>query len=138
MKEQMRPARYSGGRPLHVGERELIRTLLHGRYPKTELDERLERSVVEDMQDGGMGSIRFLILGQSDRVFGETVAQAEYTDEDGVLVSIAINNDDRGELYEVDFWKVDFSPLRRYRAPSEVKLQEILGHQGPDSEIFRP
>jgi hypothetical protein len=40
-----------------------------------------------------------------------------------VLVSIAVNSDDRGELYEVDFWKVDFSPLRRYPNATDLRLK---------------
>jgi len=59
-----------------------------------------------------MGSIRF--VRTDARRFGKEVARAEYRDSDQVLVSITLNADTSGELFELDFWKVDFSPLKRY------------------------
>ncbi len=73
-----------------------------------------------DMRDGNMGSICF--AGDERRIFGKALAEAHYTDEDGVCVSIAINTDDKGDLFEVDFWKVDFSPLKRYPKPSDLRV----------------
>ncbi|WP_420885213.1 DUF6984 family protein, partial [Candidatus Symbiothrix dinenymphae] len=32
-------------------------------------------------------------------------------DEDGVDVIASLNIDDTGDLYELDIWKTDFSPL---------------------------
>jgi len=84
---------------------------------------KLSSSLVEDMQDGGMGSIRFLTPSKSSRQLGKAVAKGEYIDEDGIPVSIVVNVDQDGELYEVDFWKVDFSPLRRYPKVSEIKSE---------------
>jgi hypothetical protein len=102
--------------------------MLAKRYANPELDVMLADAVVEDMRDGGMGSIRFLSPGQSKPVFGETIAEAEYTDDDGVLVMIVINVEKKGELYgelyEVDFWKVDFAPLKRYPLPSDLRLRK--------------
>ena len=82
----------------------------------------LNAKTVEDMNDGGMGSVRFVSSG-SERHLGEAIAEAEYTDDDGVVVSIALNTDTSGRLYEVDFWKVDFSPLRRYPSPSDLRIK---------------
>jgi hypothetical protein len=70
------------------------------------------------MQDGGMGSIRF--VGSGARSFGKALVEAQYLDSDGVLVSITVNVDHQGQLFELDFWKVDFSPLIRYPKPSDV------------------
>ena len=109
---------------MHPAERELVRSMLAKEYAGPELDAMLASSVVEDMQDGGMGSIRFLRPHQSKPVFGKTIAEAEYTDDDGVLVTIVVNIDETGELYEADFWKVDFAPLKRYPMPSDLKLQK--------------
>jgi len=109
---------------LHPAERELVRSMLAKKHAGPELDAMLASSVVEDMQDGGMGSIRFLSRHQSKPVFGKTIAEAEYTDDDGVLVTIVLNIDETGELYEADFWKVDFAPLKRYPMPSDLKLQK--------------
>jgi hypothetical protein len=83
------------------------------------------------MGDGGMGSIRFF-SSEIGRRMGVAVAEAEYTDDDGVLVSIVLNTDFNGRLFEVDFWKVDFSPLRRYPSPSDLRLQK------PDGGPFCP
>jgi hypothetical protein len=80
----------------------------------------LETRVVEDMADGGMGSIRFKQQHGKSREFGKAVAEAEYVDADGIVVNIAVNVDERGELYEVDFWKVDFSPLLMYPKPAQL------------------
>ncbi len=68
-----------------------------------------------------MGSIRF--VRDEPRVFGSVLVEAQYLDADEVCVSIAINADNKGDIFEVDFWKVDFSPLKRYPKPSEVRLQ---------------
>jgi hypothetical protein len=113
------------GRSLRPLERQLIERMLRGQDVKPEVTAKLPSVLVEDMQDGGMGSIRFLIPGYSARHFGKAVAQAEYIDEDGVLVSIVINADQENELYEVDFWKVDFSPLKRYPKASDIKIKAL-------------
>jgi len=75
---------------------------------------------VEGTQDGGMGGIRFVMADQ--RVFGKEIARGQYMDSDGVLVSITLNIDVRGELFELDFWKVDFSRLNRYPLPHDVVM----------------
>jgi hypothetical protein len=78
---------------------------------------------VEDIQDGGgMGGIRFLSDEKVRRPLA-AIAEAEYKDEDGVLVSIVLNADSKGALYEIDSWKMDFSPLRRYPSPSDLQLK---------------
>ena len=110
------------GRRLRADECELVTTMLRGKAGP-ELISNIEHALVEDMEDGGMGSIRFVSRKSGPRGFGNAIAEAEYTDDYGVLVSIAVNSDDRGELYEVDFWKVDFSPLRRYPNATDLRLK---------------
>jgi hypothetical protein len=108
------------GRRLREDELSLISAMLNGtRHP--ELLSTLKVCAVEDMQDGGMGSIRF--CGSEGRRLGAAIAEAEYTDADGVLVSIVLNTDTNGALYEVDFWKVDFSPLCQYPSISALRLK---------------
>jgi hypothetical protein len=68
-----------------------------------------------------MGSVRF-VRKDGRRAFGSEVARAEYVDGDGILVSIAVNVDQEGDLYEIDFWKTDFSPLRRYPRPEDLRV----------------
>jgi hypothetical protein len=98
--------------------------MLTGNDLKQGIEATLSSALVEDMQDGGMGSIRFLPSGRS-RHFGRVIAKAEYTDEDGVLVSIVINVDRENELYEVDFWKVNFEPLKRYPRAPDIKIEAV-------------
>ena len=113
----------SQGRPLRPLERELIERMLVGQDVGPGTEARLSSVLVEDMQDGGMGSVRFLTSDHAARHLGRAITQAEYIDEDGVLVSIVVNVDQENELYEVDFWKVDFSPLKRYPRASDIKIE---------------
>lgn len=77
---------------------------------------------VKKMDDGGMGS--FLIFESAhgsdrERKFGKEVAEFEFVDDDGVLVSVSLNLDDQNKLFEVDVWKVDFSPVIKFKVPCE-------------------
>ena len=121
---------HARGRALRPGERALLEKMLADRFPQPKLSAKLESAEVEDMQDGCMGSIRFVASGGQSRRFGKTIAKADYVDEDGVPVSIAINADDQGELLEVDFWKVDFSRLRRYPAPADLTISAYSRRDG--------
>jgi hypothetical protein len=78
-------------------------------------------SQVEEMDDGGMGSLRFLPSDSESR-FGAQIAAAQFLDSDATLVSVAINVDQHGQLFEVDFWKVDFSPLQRIPPISDIQI----------------
>jgi len=107
-------------RLLCPAERALVRAMLGVRFGGGDLEQILASSCVEDMRDGGMGSVRF--AGPSGVPTGKALAEATYVDEDGITVSIVINVDDQGNLCEIDFWKVDFSPLRRYPLPSQLSV----------------
>ena len=68
------------------------------------------------LDDGGMGSIRFFSNSNMDddgRVLGGEISSCHFTDVDGVMVSVALYIDSFGSPFELDVWKVDFSPLRR-------------------------
>lgn len=108
-------------RALRQEERALIEAMLEHSGILTSYVESLDDAHVFDMQDGGMGSISF--DPSFSRLYGRTIAEAQYTDIDGVLVSITINADKDGNLYELDSWKVDFSPLKRYPKPSELEFK---------------
>lgn len=118
MSDESQLTKPESGRPLRAEETSLIRTLLTGIYPTETLERALADSRVVDMQDGKMGSIRF--LGLHPKTFGRALVEAQYLDNDGVLVSITVNADKQGQLFELDFWKVDFSPLKRYPTPQDV------------------
>ena len=65
------------------------------------------------MKDSGMGSLLLFTkkTRNKNRVFGECIAEYLFHDEDGVEVNVALNIDEDGDLFELDIWKVDFSPL---------------------------
>lgn len=86
------------------------------------LSNTLDTIAVTDMSDGGMGSIKVLHWNGRDRRFGFELAKATYVDEDGALVTIALNLDQYGDLFELDFWKVDFSSLIRYPRVDELTV----------------
>lgn len=109
-------------RPLRREERDVVLALLKHSPSFALLSSTLDTMVVTDMSDGGMGSIRFLHRDDRDRRFGFELAKATYTDQDGVVVSIALNLDQYGDLFELDFWKVDFSSLIRYPHVDELSV----------------
>lgn len=111
----------ASGRELRDDEREIIRAMLASQHSGCgNLEDTLEASRVEDMQDGGMGSIRFIMPGQ--RTFGMALVEAQYCDSDGTPVIINLILDKEGRLFELEFWKVDFSPLKRYPRPSDLTV----------------
>ncbi|MFN4288851.1 MAG: DUF6984 family protein [Brevundimonas sp.] len=97
-------------RPLSATETALIKFIAAGSLPSAMLAD-LHHRLVREMDDGRMGSLQF--VGAADRSMGSTVAHAEFEDADGVPVSVALLLDQEGRLFELDIWKVDFSPLIR-------------------------
>nr|WP_197683849.1 hypothetical protein [Pandoraea faecigallinarum] len=72
---------------------------------------------VEEMLDGGMGSLRLINKNARNRKFGGQLVESEYVDMDGVQISVAVNVDQFGDLFELDIWKVDFSALIKFPSP---------------------
>src|SRR5690349_14143654 len=106
-------------RPLRREELEILERLLE--MAPTDAKPRSEHDLLaEDMKDGGMGSIRFSDEWRRLRKMGRELVTGEYIDEDLVPVLISVNLDEDGRLFELDFWKVNFEPLRRYPRPEEV------------------
>jgi hypothetical protein len=72
-----------------------------------------EKLMVQPMSDGGMGSLTLFPNGtdEKDRKFGKSISEHEFYDSDSVMVSVALYVDTNDQLYELDMWKVDFSPL---------------------------
>jgi hypothetical protein len=108
-------------RPLRLEEDSLVRALLRHVTDDEQLLRQLECAQVRDMHDGGMGSLKF--AGGKHRSLGRCLVEAEYLDRDGVAVSIALNSDTNGLLYELDMWKVDFAPLQEYPDFERVKIK---------------
>lgn len=64
---------------------------------------------VTELTDGNMGSIRFASpLNERQASYLE---KAEFRDVEGSNINVAINTDQTGELYEIDIWKYDFTPV---------------------------
>jgi hypothetical protein len=74
------------------------------------------------MNDGGMGSLRFVGGVPESQKFGESIRQASFADEDGVPVSMSIFIDQQGRLYELDVFKADGSRLINFPNESELSL----------------
>jgi hypothetical protein len=121
-------------RPLSSNERELVQALSVGVYSQSEIEHQFTHALVRDMSDGAMGSIRFANSSADKPAFGREAVEADYIDQDGVLVRIALNLDQQGDLFEVDFWKVDFSPLLRYPRPQDLKVREVVASSPKTSE----
>jgi hypothetical protein len=103
-------------RHLRLDETNLIVAMLASKREEQSLRQELAEALVEEMTDGGMGSLRF--TGAAGRKFGQQLAEAELQDVDGVVLNITINVDQYGSLFEFDVWKVDFSPLIRLPSPT--------------------
>jgi Ran GTPase-activating protein (RanGAP) involved in mRNA processing and transport len=77
------------------------------------IKEKINDLLVEEMNDGQMGSLYFLSNNRrEDRRLGIVISEIETMDSDKVPVSISLNCDNFGDIYELDIWKVDFSLLK--------------------------
>ena len=74
---------------------------------------------VQSMNDGGMGSLAFAPADGS-RKFGRKAAECHFKDSDGTLVSVTLDLDDLGHLFEMDLWRVDFSALVRWPSHGDI------------------
>jgi hypothetical protein len=74
--------------------------------------------LVAPMDDGGMGSLLLFPEGKhrEHRRFGQTVAEYQFKDADGIDVLASLNLDENGELFEMDIWKTTFDPLLEFPA----------------------
>lgn len=108
-------------RSLGGDELRLIETLLTAADASQAVRCELQHAQVEPMKDGGMGSLRFIYDDAAS--VGQELLTATAMDEDGVPIEITFNLDRKGRLYELDLWKVDFSPLRRFPEISQVTIK---------------
>jgi len=102
-------------RQLRENEKALLVALIKGKPQEEKLLGSLNNLVVEEMNDGGMGSLRFYKPdAEKHKRLGGLLAEKEFVDIDGTPVMAAVNLDDHGELFELDIWKVDFSPVKQF------------------------
>ena len=111
-------------RRLRKKEYDLIIYLLR-QTPTTEhLFDQLEDSMVEEMDDGGMGSLTFVRNDKTEQRIGHMIAEVSLFDKDEVPVSFAIIVDSDGDLYELDAFKADSSPLIEFPRPPYNRLPQ--------------
>lgn len=74
-----------------------------------------DQLMVQPMDDGGMGSmvLSHTPNNNTERIFGRQVSDCTFADRDGVKVLASLYVDQHDEIYELDLWKVDFSPLQK-------------------------
>jgi hypothetical protein len=111
-------------RDLSQQEKALLVALLQSNPELVPLIRSLEDLVVEEMRDGGMGSLSLVPKGLEGtrRSFGKQLVLGDFTDTDGVSVSVTVNVDSKGTLYELDVWKVNFTSLLKWPDPSAVRI----------------
>jgi Domain of unknown function (DUF6984) len=103
-------------RALADNEVPLVRYLL----AQAGIDADLESLQVEPMQDGEMGSLAFAPIADA-RKFGREAATCHFFDADGTLVSVSLNLDRGGRILEMDIWRVDYAPLRRWPTLDDIR-----------------
>jgi hypothetical protein len=81
---------------------------------------RLRECLIREIDDGGMGSLEFVSDAPGERRLGRVLAETRFEDRDGILVSAALNLDERDDLFELDLWKTDFSRLIALLKESEI------------------
>jgi hypothetical protein len=123
MSVESRLVETSDWRKLRKEEADLIAAMVRNSPEGKAILQSLPERLVKEMKDSGMGSLQFKDIDNQERRFGKKIAEAEFTDEDGILVSVAVNLDDNNELLELDLWKVDFSPLKRYPRTEELRMK---------------
>jgi hypothetical protein len=114
-------------RLLKTYESQLIQALLmtSSKYAE-EMIPTLNTLLVEDVDDGGMGGLFFISPSDnSDRSLGKTIAEAEFLDEDGIPVSVALNLDTNNQLFELDVWKVDYSPVSKWPDLGRIAIEGV-------------
>ncbi len=106
-------------RPLKDSERALLTRLSAQLGDAAPWVDRLDSLRVQDMPDGGMGSLYFASGTKTSegRKFGGRVAELQIDDTDGVAILVSLNVDTDGELYELDIWRTDFKPVIRLNPP---------------------
>jgi hypothetical protein len=70
-----------------------------------------ENLLVKSMDDGGMGSLLLFPKGiiKYDRKFGYQASEKKIKDSDGIELIASLYLDQKGKIFELDIWKVNFS-----------------------------
>jgi hypothetical protein len=118
-------------RLLTAAELDLIEAIIHWSRLNSWTRGDLATLLVEEMKDGGMGSLQFVNSSAGARRLGSAIGEAWFKDADGVPACAQLTSDQDGRLFELDVWKVDFSPLRRIPPVSEIRHEpDNAKHEG--------
>jgi hypothetical protein len=109
-------------RRLRKCEYDLIVHLLNETPNNQYLIPMLRDSMVEELNDGGMGSLTFIRNDKPLQRIGNMIGEISLLDKDKVPVSFAILLDSDGDLYELDVFKADSSPLIEFPLPPYNRL----------------
>jgi hypothetical protein len=118
------------------------------------IENLIDKFVVEEMEDGGMGSLAFNPIGNDciyekstdiqskhkaknvkiyfkNRMFSKIISEIETNDSDGIPVSVALYVDNFDDIYELDVWKVNFDSICDLSVCCNNYIQGIvLGREG--------
>jgi hypothetical protein len=99
-----------------------VKKLATGTPLESKIVDELSTVLVQDMPDGGMGSIYFWKGPWQTRRLGKTLAEGRFTDADNIPVYVYLGLDEAGELFELDMWKVDSSAVIQPPKPGTLEL----------------
>jgi len=112
-------------RKLSTDEKKLIETLLtQKKEDYSQILLSLKDLTIEELNDEGMGSLQFISKEKQKLV--KTISEAEFIDEDGVPVFLALGIDAEGKLFELDVWKADFSPVKKWPPIKDISVKEHI------------
>jgi len=106
-------------RKLKESEIALITWMIKGTDEGRRIIGKLNEISVEEMNDGGMGSLKVVVDGEDRRVYSRDLAKVDLYDIDGVPVFISVNLDTDENFFELDIFKADFSPLKKFPSVPE-------------------
>src|SRR5436190_3582536 len=105
------------GRFLRQDEKDLVRQLVETTRRGNEVLASLDSIKAYDLSDGDMRSVKTMPQDDRETRRAVPIASANYVDSDNVAISVQINCDETGRLFEIDIWKTDFSTIIRYPKP---------------------
>jgi hypothetical protein len=118
------------------------------------IENLIDKFAVEEMEDGGMGSLAFNPIGNNytcengvsiqnkytgenrkiyfdNRMFSKIISEIETNDSDGIPVSIALYVDNFDDIYELDVWKVNFDRTYDLSVCCDNYIRgTVSGHEG--------
>ena len=108
-------------RKLKAEEIALITWMIKDTNEGTAIINKLDELTVEEMDDGGMGSLKVVVDSKDNRLYSRDLAKADLFDIDGVPVFISVDLDKNGDFYQLDVFKGDFSPLKKFPSIPQSK-----------------